>query len=120
MPRLLPCRRGTAPGVSIERLSRQTGRDRRVLRRVLTEAAVPLRTRHPLPVEQTEWITTQYQQGGHPARPGRADRLFLQQHPPGAVMGRSHPASPRWHRLVMAWGGPMSRHVRTTRTRQDF
>ncbi|MGH3991679.1 MAG: helix-turn-helix domain-containing protein [Pseudonocardiaceae bacterium] len=42
-------------GVSIEGLSRHTGRDRRVLRRVLSEVGVRLRTRRPRPrpVEQT-------------------------------------------------------------------
>ncbi|MGH4012796.1 MAG: helix-turn-helix domain-containing protein [Pseudonocardiaceae bacterium] len=50
-------------GVSIEELSRQTGRDRRVLRRVLTEAGVRLRTPRPLPVEQTPLVINQYQRG---------------------------------------------------------
>ncbi|MGH3908285.1 MAG: helix-turn-helix domain-containing protein [Pseudonocardiaceae bacterium] len=50
-------------GVSIEGLARHTGRDRRVLRRVLSEAGVRLRTRRRLPVEQSEWVITQYQRG---------------------------------------------------------
>lgn len=50
-------------GVPIDRLSHDTGIDRRVVRRLLTEARVPLRERHPLPPDQTDWVVEQYRAG---------------------------------------------------------
>lgn len=50
-------------GVPIETLSRDTGIDRRVVRRLLTEAGVPLRERHPLPHDQAGWVVEQYRAG---------------------------------------------------------
>ena len=50
-------------GESLEGLSRRTGRDRRVLRRVLAEAGVRLRTRRTLPGGQLGWVIEQYQAG---------------------------------------------------------
>lgn len=50
-------------GAPIDRLSRDTGIDRRVVRRLLIEAKVPLRERRPPPPNQTDWVVEQYRAG---------------------------------------------------------
>lgn len=50
-------------GVPIETLSRDTGIDRRVVRQLLIEAGVPLRTRQPLPHDRVDWVVEQYRVG---------------------------------------------------------
>ncbi|MCA1707840.1 MAG: hypothetical protein LC808_33030 [Actinobacteria bacterium] len=50
-------------GVPIEQLSDDTGIDRRVIRRLLTEAGVSRPERHPLPVDQSDWVVEQYRAG---------------------------------------------------------
>lgn len=50
-------------GVPIETLSQDTGIDRRVIRQLLTESGVTLRTRQPLPPERVDWVIDQYRAG---------------------------------------------------------
>ncbi|MCA1706087.1 MAG: hypothetical protein LC808_23635 [Actinobacteria bacterium] len=50
-------------GAPIEALSRDTGIDRRVVRKLLTEAGVALRARQPLPADQIDWVIEQYRAG---------------------------------------------------------
>lgn len=50
-------------GVPIEKLSQDTGIDRRVVRRLLTEAGVSLRERRSLPSGQADWVVEQYRAG---------------------------------------------------------
>lgn len=50
-------------GVPIEQLADDTGIDRRVVRRLLTEAGVTLPERHSLPADQSDWVVEQYRVG---------------------------------------------------------
>lgn len=50
-------------GVPIEQLSDDTGIGRRAIRRLLTEAGVSRPARHPLPVDQSDWVVEQYRAG---------------------------------------------------------
>jgi lambda repressor-like predicted transcriptional regulator len=52
-----------AAGVSVERLSRDTGLDRRQLNDLIHQHHIPIRTRRPLPADQIPWVITQYQHG---------------------------------------------------------
>ncbi|MGH3798467.1 MAG: helix-turn-helix domain-containing protein [Pseudonocardiaceae bacterium] len=50
-------------GIPVERLSRETGIDRRVVRRLVAEAGVRMPIRHPLPVDRIGWVVEQYRTG---------------------------------------------------------
>lgn len=50
-------------GVSIDRMSRDTGIDRRRINDLVQQRKAPLRTRNPLPADQVPWVVKQYQRG---------------------------------------------------------